>query len=403
MLYFSELENKKVVNQKGKYFGNLVDLIFLHQDPPNVTKFIIKTPHKTLQSFPPNAIKNINSAITISQIPNDIISVDNEVSLVKSLLDKQIIDLIGNKVVRVNDVIIQDRPVLMISGIDIGLRGILRRLGLSKIISMFMYESRLKIPETFLSWADIQSLEFGQGTIKLRHREEKLARIPAEDLADYLERTTFKNTKRFLTTVSDEQAAEIFSQLNINFQTHVFSSLDKEKIATFIKLMDPDEAADILLTVSNKKRDSVMNELSEEKQHELRHLMNLSSTPVGDLLTTEFITVPSTSTIRDVVNIIKKETNDFSFLTNVYVINNQMHLVGVFSLHEILLQNIDAPVYKFMVQNPIVIYLTTPVDLVIKKLLKYRISCLPVVDKHRHMLGIVSIDDVSENILSKYI
>ena len=98
---------------------------------------------------------------------------------------------------------------------------------------------------------------------------------------------------------------------------------------------------------------------------------------------------------------IKKETADFSFLPKVYVINPDNQLVGVFSLHELLLQDPDVPIYRFMSQNPIVIHLTTPIEIVLKKMLKYKLSSLPVVNKNKRIVGAITSDDISEYMLDQ--
>lgn len=118
-------------------------------------------------------------------------------------------------------------------------------------------------------------------------------------------------------------------------------------------------------------------------------------------MTTEYLVVNTQMTVREVIEKIKKETTDFSFLNYVYVVNNNFELVGVFNLHELLLENLDTPVYKFMVQNLIVVHLSTPEEIVFKKMLKYKIYALPVIDEKRRILGIITLDDISEDLLKK--
>jgi len=128
----------------------------------------------------------------------------------------------------------------------------------------------------------------------------------------------------------------------------------------------------------------------------------LSKTTIGGLLTTEFITVSSNCTVAEAIGKIKKETEDFYFLNYVYVVNNDNQLVGVFNLHKLLLQNLDVPVYKFMTQNVIIIHLTTPGEIAIKKMLKYKIQALPVINEQKNMIGIVNVDDLTKYILKKF-
>ena len=145
-----------------------------------------------------------------------------------------------------------------------------------------------------------------------------------------------------------------------------------------------------------------MKFLSAEAYKEIEYLLSLSKTPVGGILTTEFLTVSPDIRVKEVIKEIRKETKDFYYLHYVYVINRDNQLVGVFSLHELLQQHPDTPVYKFMTQNISVIQLSTPEIVVLRKIIKYKLFSLPVVDREKKMLGIVTFDDVIDLFLKQY-
>ena len=129
MYYFSELYRRKVETEGGYYVGRLVDIVFLQEDTPKITRILVQNGQKNILSIPLSAVRKINHEITINKSFNFSPALPNEITIAKHLLDKQIIDLIGNKIVRVNDVLIQNNPFFYVSGIDISLRGIARRLG----------------------------------------------------------------------------------------------------------------------------------------------------------------------------------------------------------------------------------------------------------------------------------
>lgn len=401
MHYFSELQGRKVYTEDGLPYGILQDLMFLYEDSPRLTKIVIKTKENTQFITPISCLKRINANIVISQKLESSFPSENELSVVKNLLDKQIIDLVGNKVVRVNDVIIQSDPFYYVSGVDIGFFGILRRLGVEKTLLRFYHLLRIKPALQFLSWADIQSLEIDRGEIKLKQRGEKLSRINAEDLADYLEQTNIKNISKVLNILDEKKAIEVINNLNINYQQALFNYFSPEKAAKIISFLDPDEAIDILLALSKKKEKEIIDLMDPKTRKEVSYLLKLSQTPIGDLITTDFVSVSSQTSVKEVIDKLRKETFDFRFLTYVYVLNEAEQLVGVFNLHELLLQPHDAPVYKFMVQNLIVIHLTTPEEIAWKKLIKYKLFALPVVNIEKKLLGIVTFDDVSESMQEK--
>jgi magnesium transporter len=240
-----------------------------------------------------------------------------------------------------------------------------------------------------------------RGRVKLKIEDEKLERVRPEDLADHLEKTNVVNARKVLNTLEKEFAAEVISNLNINFQTAIFKDFSPERSAKVLTLIDPDEAIAILLTLYEQNREKIISLFDDKNQKEVRYLLNLSKTPIGDLITPEFIQVNSDTTVRQIIDHIKKTGSEFSQLNYVYMINSKKQLVGVCNLQELLMENLDTPAYRFMNQNVIVIHLTTPEELAIKKMLKYKLYALPVVSSDKSLLGIVTIDDIMEFILTK--
>lgn len=401
MLYFSEILNKKVVTEYGSQLGKLKDLIFLAKNQPNVTKIVIEDNKENKIIIPIQNLKNINSKITIQDDYETVKLVEDELFVVKNLLDKQIIDIKGNKVVRVNDVVIQDKPVLYVAGVDIGILGILRWFKLEEIVTDALKNLGKRTSEEFLSWGDIQPIELTRGKVQLKEEEEKLEKVRPEDLADHLERTNIANVDMILKILDEDFAAEVIGNLNINYQTSLFRYFDPEKAAKIISLIDPDEATDILLTCAEEKREKIINLLSDKKKEDILYLLELSKTPIGQYVTSEFFTVSPYNTVNETIEKIRNETVNFSSLDYGYVINEKEQLVGVFNLHELLLQKPNIQVFKFMNQNVIVAHLSTPEEIVIKKILKYKLQALPVIDENKEILGIITLDDITEFLINK--
>jgi len=402
MLYFSEIVNKKVYTEDNIYIGYLEDFIFLVAENPIVTKIVIRDKTKKQLIISTDYLQKINKYLTIEKEFLATYLEENELFLVKNLLDKQIIDLKGNKIVRVNDVALQDKEKLSIAGVDVGVLGIFRRLRIGadnfyRIASFFNF----KLVSQFLSWADIQPLELIRGNVKLRKKEEKLEKVRPEDLADYLEKTNVINARKFLKILDTEKAAEVIGNLNINYQAALFKHFQIVKAAKLISFLDPDEAVDVLLTLTKKKRDEVIEKLNPQIKNKILYLLNLSKEPIGSLITTEYLTVGPEDTVRYVIEKIKKETKDFSSLYTIYVVNKENQLTGALSLHEILREDLEMPLYKFMTQNLVVVHLTTPVEIAMKKFLKYHLTTLPVINQEKRIEGIVNFDDITNYVLDR--
>jgi len=398
MLYFSELQKKRVQTEDGIFLGYLEDLVFQASQTPRITKIVIRTKEEKL-IISVSEIKKINSIVTIAKNFNTAELVVNELFIFKNVLDKQIIDLKGNKVVRVNDVVINDKPFLSISGVDIGAIGLIRRLGFEGFFYRLTNLLSIKYNLQFLSWGDIQPLELSKGKVVLNQIQEKLKNLHPADLADYLEKTNIRNISKFIDLLDKDLASKVLSELNPNFQLSLFRRLGEEKTDKLIANMDIDEATDIISQLSPKKRLQILNKVDPAKKKQIEKLLKLSSTSIGKYLSTEFITVKSENTASFVIDQIRKETSDIEVLDYVYVVNYQNQLVGVFNLHELLLQAPDTLVYKFMAQNFFVAHLQSPIMTIIRKLIKYHLYALPVVDSEKKIIGIVKIDDISEYLL----
>ena len=403
MIYFSEIIGKKVVTEDDICIGKLEDFIFLASDKPLITKFVIRENNGQKMIISTDYLQKINSRITIEKEYLAAYLEENELYLVKNLLDKQIIDIKGDKIVRVNDVALQtEKELLYIVGVDVGLLGIIRRLriggdGLYRVARIFNF----KKTSDFLSWADIQPLELVRGKVKLRKKEDKLNKIRPEDLADYLEKTNVINTRRFLKILDTEKAAEVISNLNINYQIALFKNFKNEKAAKFLSFIDPDEAVDVLLFLPKEKREEIISLIEPKIKKTLIHLLTLSDNPIGNLITTDYLTVKPEDSVNFVINKIRKETVNFSSLDYVYVTNKLDELVGVFSLHELLLQNGEEPIYKFMSQNVVVSHITSSKEIILKKMFKYKLHTIPVINDRKNTLGIVDLDDIADLVLKK--
>ena len=405
MIYFSELKGKKVVTEDHLEVGYLDDLIFQATENPKVTKLLVfnKTKEKLLIST--EYLKKISEVIIIDKGYKTSSLAENELYILRNVLDKQIIDLAGNKIVRVNDIAFQQNKLekieLYIVGVDIGALGVLRWMKLEDLAIKILGYFRINIGSKFLSWSEVAPLELARGKVQMKKKEEKLAKIRPEDLADYLERTNVLNAGKLLRTLDKDQAAKVVGDLNINYQAHLFRAYKPERAAEIVEIISPDEAVDILFTLPEKRRQLIIDQLSDKKKREINHLLNLSSTEIGALMTTEFLTVLPTDQASEVIKKIKNNTEGYSFLNPIFVVNKEEQLIGVFNLHELLLENAENQVYKFMLQNLIVIHLTTPLNIALNRMIKYKLAALPVIDENKRILGIVTIVDLFQLTIKK--
>lgn len=404
MYYFSELVNKKVVNENNRSLGKLKDLLFLAEETPKITKLLIKKGKRRQIVVPIKDLKNMNGTIVVLNDFSEKEAAERELSLAKNLLNRQIIDVKGGKVVRVNDIAIQDKEdkkEYYIAGVDVGFRAILRWFKLEKLFTPVYKALNLYSHPHFLSWGDIEPLELAKGNVQLKKDVSELEKMRPEDLADYLEKTNIRNVNKIITDLSEEYAADVIEDLNVNYQTALFKRFAPEKATKIIDLLEPDEAVDILLTLPREKRVEILEGLEKTKHEELRELMKYSRTSVGKLINPDFISVESEITASEALSKVKEALPEEPFSKYIYTVNKEGILVGVFELHNLLIQPSDTPVYKFMEQDVVAAHLTTPQEIALKRMLKYKLYALPVVGDNKKMIGVVTFDDMIEDIEEK--
>lgn len=408
MLYFSELENKKIVTTDGIVIGRLDDLIFLLSGKPKLTKIVVRTQKGPLV-ISTESLQKFNKVVRIAKYFVQTELEENELYVKRNLMDKQIIDISGNKIVRANDVILQEQINLnsnsyecFVSGVDIGPLGILRRLHIENIVLKILRRLGINIVSKFLSWGDVQPLDLVRGSITLRKEESKLQNMRPEDLADHLEKTNEQNIKHFLKLLDGEFAVKVIGNLNLNYQRDLFKTWRPEKSVAILQKMEPDTVVDILLSLTKKRRTELIHIMDPLHKKNILNLLSLTKTPIGGRLSTEFFVVSPTETVRLVTNRVRQETGEFTFFATVYVVNQKKQLIGVFNPHELIMQDEDTPVYKFMTQNIVSAQLKTPLEVVVKKILKYRLPGIPVIDNNRQIVGIITFDGIADLIESRF-
>lgn len=400
MIYFSEILHKAIYTDHKTYLGKLKDLIFVVKEKPYVTKMVIQGEKDIV--LPLTSLKSMNGRLIVNSNVQPTQLEENELYIHKNILDKQIIDIAGNKVVRVNDIVIQNKPEWYVSGVDISFYGVLRWFGLEKMTASFLNKLFVTTTPEILSLSDIQPLELARGRIQLKLEQNKLKKLRPEDLADYLELTNTESIKNILNTMDQDYAAEVIKNLKLNYQTELFNQFTSAKAASVITKIEPDDAVDILLTLDPRIRKDILEHLDREVRAEMDHLLEHAHTPIGEHMTTEYYTAAPNATVKQVMRDIRTKTNEFEHLNYVYVLNNSEQLVGVCNLHELLTYSDDTPLYKFMITDVIAINLSTPEEIAISKMLKYKLYSIPVIDREKHILGIITLDAITEFLLEHF-
>jgi CBS domain-containing protein/sporulation protein YlmC with PRC-barrel domain len=401
MVYFSTLKDTKIFTQDKQYLGKIIDLLFLPVKTPLVTKFVVKTKTGKVLYIPVQHINKNGIEFTIVNNYYTEEKAENEISLLSKVQNQQIVDIKGTEVIRVNDVVINDIPDYTISGIDIGILGIFRWIGAAKFVAKLLSHLNIRYKSDFVPWSEIEEKELANNRIVLKSEKEKLKKIYPEDLAEHLEHATVRNVLRSLRVMDKELSARVVADLNVDYQREIFQRFSAEHSGEILSLIDADEAVDVLLSLDSGRRKNILAHIKDDKKAPILHLLHHAKTPIGHLMTTEYLSVYADTSVKNTLDKLRKNTSEYSELLYIYVINKNEQIVGVINIHELLMQPSDMPLYKIMNQNLVLGRLTTPKEIVLRRLIKYNLYALPIVDENRKLLGIVPLQNIAEDIFEK--
>ncbi len=413
-IYLSELIDLPVVRAgDGTRIGRLVDMVAAPgQVYPKITGILARVRGQREPLYIPWAtVRKTAFRKQISVNGNgqgearDARTSENEILLKKTFLDKQIISTSGYKLVRVNDLQLlidnssKECPNLWLVHVDIGVKGLLRRLGWLKILNAaFRWVVSRDMKDKFVSWKYVQPTSTANlsGSLHLKVLSSKLSEAHPADLADILEDLGTDERISLLESLDNATAAATFQEISSKVRLQMAESLDAAKLAAIVNEMQMDEAVDLLDELSPEKRSSVFAVLGGDKVSEIRELSKLSVYSVGSLMNTDFITARKSDTIGDVLAALKREILRTELIYYLYVIDDDERLVGVASLKYLLSAPPEMPVADIMVENVIAVHVDTNIKQVARIFFKYNFVAIPVVDEQNRMRGIISIRDALE-------
>lgn len=328
--------------------------------------------------------------------------VSNGMLLVENILDKQIVDLNGRKLVRVNDI----RLVRLNQGtyplaVDIGIEGLLRRLDVSQPIKRFLSIFRVSIPAKFILWEDVQAIDFSNLNIKLSKSYAKLNTLHPSDLADILEDLGKSTSMTVFTSLDEEQAADVLEEMESHAQVHILENLPVEKAADVLEKMPADEVADILDELEDEKAEMLLNEMDLESSQEVRELLEYDENEVGSIMTTDFISYRETMTVDEVLDDLRHKKPEPDELYNLCVTKENDELLGTFGLRDLIIAEPGAKLSQIMNPEPVFLHDEQKTGAIAEIVSKYDLLAVPVVDEHNQLHGMVVIDDVVEDLIGE--
>jgi len=401
MLYLSQVLGRPILDLEGERVATLKDVIVrLGEDEhPPVSGFVAR--YRRRDFFLPRwRISHFGEAGV--RLNSDIIDLrpfmrrEGEVLLARDVLDKQLIDVDGKRVVRVNDVqVIEAANEWRVTGADVGLMGLWRRLAPG-----FMRSVK---PVEVIDWADVGYLATDAATVQLKSSRGKLARLHPVEIARLAEAFSYQQGAEIVESLDDATAAETLEEMAAARQAQIISDMDEERAADILEHMSPDEAADVLGDLPEDKAEDLLNRMEDDEQLEVAELLPYDDDSAGGLMTTEFVTLPRELTVGEALARLREMAETPNMIYYLYIVagEDSWKLDGVIALRSLILSDPSAPLERVMRSELQVAHPHDAAVDVAQKIAEYNLLALPVVDEAGDILGIVTFDDAIEILLPK--
>lgn len=408
--YASELIGKPARDPEGRLVGTIVDLLVpADTDYPVVGALRIKPKRGDARTIPWSAVRVVGAealilATSLEQAPDGGLP-SPSLSLAHQVLDRQIIDTNGVRVVRVNDLQLAEAEHggYRVIGIDISAAGLLRRLGVTSLLGLFGVRPT---PRT-IAWQDVEPVESGAAGVKLRVSHEDLARLRPADIAhilSQLDQVHGGEVLSHLADLDDEAAAEAFSEVPGELQVALIRGMDAERAADILEEMDPDDAADLLGDLAEQEPEraaDLLERMEDDEAEDVRTLLAYDDETAGGLMTTDFVTVSADVTAEEAIARVRGEAAAMDAVYDVYAIDADEHLVGDLSLRELIVAEPGACIRDVMrpLEEMVLGHTDDQREEVARLIARYNLLALPILDDEGRLRGIVTVDDAMDVIL----
>ena len=405
MPYLSELTGHTVADVDGERIGRLDDLVaVVPQDlsHPKIVALVVKRTGGPLLIPLADVVVLFAPAVALNKRLEDIAPYqpsEHDLYLTRDVLDKQIIDTDGVRVVRVNDLeLARVNGDFYVANVDIGGLGLMRRMGLARPAEKVAGRMGRKLTPGTISWDAVELLSSDQ-PLRLKVPSDKIADLHPADLAEIISDLTRAESGKLLESLDAKMVADTLEEVEPEFQASLVETMPDEKVADVLEEMAPDEAADLLAELPQDRSRELLNLMEDEEAEDVRKLLTYPDNSAGGIMTTEFVAIGPNLTAEQVISILRESAHEAENIFYIYVTDSEQHLVGVFSLKDLVLAKPDTPVTEFMHARVVSVNLLDSQDDAAQAVSKYNLVALPVVDDEWRLHGIVTADDALDKMI----
>jgi len=404
MLYLSQLLGRPIHSVEGEAIATIKDVIVRYgkeEYPPVIG--LLASYRRRLFFIPKSQLKVFDD--TSTTLRTDILDLrpfsrrDGEILLARDVLDKQLIDIDGKRVVRVNDVqLIETNDQWRVSGADVSLQGFVRRL-----MPSGFYGGKRQVE--VIDWADVGYLATDSKTVtvQLKSSKDKLARLHPVEIAQLAEALSPIHRTDIVESLDDEIAADTLEEMSTENQARILEDLDGERAADLLEEMSPDDAADVLEELDEDKARELFALMEEDEKADVVELMFYDHDSAGGLMTTELVTFPRDMTAGEAISELREMARTPHMIYYIYITEEEgsRRLAGIITLRVLILSEKEEKLGDLMRTDFQSVSPSEPAEQVALKIAEYNLLALPVVDDEGEILGIVTVDDAMEILLPK--
>jgi|ETNmetMinimDraft_2_1059921.scaffolds.fasta_scaffold01767_6 CBS domain-containing protein len=408
MAYFSDLQKKPVLDKSENKIGRFQDVVFIDgEEFAEITHLIYKSDDGYLKKIPWDLVEELKEEKAGRKLQIDII-IDrddeeinpafvrgNELTL-GDVLDKQLVDVDGVKVVRVNDIILgKVEGKFCVVAVAVGMRSMVRRLGFPKLAKMFTKESS----DYAIKWDKVETLGNHHHDIHVKIQKKQISDLHSEDIADIMEDLDNKERALIFKTLDHKKAVRTLIDAEPHVQESFFKSLRLKSIAEIIENIPASHAADLLGEMQKSKVKKILSYIDKEHGATIREILHYPEATAGAIMHTNIITVPQTYTAQQTIALLRKKKPPTNRTFHLYVTNRKKRLLGVIPLRSLITASSRKKVDKIMQKDIIKVNLHTTKEEIAKVIARYDLFTVPVVDDDDVIQGVVTADEVLTEIM----
>jgi len=412
MLFATEIVGAAAYDAQDHFVGRVREFFVEPAEQPNrISHFLISrgrfqplvAKYDQVSKVVPGRIDlNVSERALAAYTPNE-----GWLAVQKDLMDQQIIDTEGRKVVRVNDVDLAEQRSnahveLRIAQVDVGLPGAMRRLFQGLAPSSLLHKLQAKLPQRSIRWEFVNLIEPDPlRRVKLRITHEKLEDLHPADLAEMMEELSAAERQGIIASLDEETAAHVLAELDERLTTQIVEKLDPEKAADILEEMAPDAAADLLADLPKETSEELLDEMPNLEAEEVRELLSYDSSTAGGMMNTDFAYVSESSTREEVLEWLRKQEFNLEQLDTIVLVNDKAKFSGTVPVARMLLASPEQ-LMKELKTEPLVSITPDANEKDVFELFdKYNLRMLTVIDEENRPIGTVTVDDVVSRLVSK--